>query len=110
MIEYIGYKALFVNFCPRSLVEVFRKQEIMNWDFIQNTYSTLLRHGTPQEPVTGVFSVDTEEGEGRWEDLRKRVIEHVSLCCFTCCRAAHCDLCLCFCSVLEYSSYCSVLY
>ena len=37
----------------------------MNWNFIQNTYSTLLRHGTPQEPVTGVFSVDTEEGEGR---------------------------------------------
>ena len=74
---------MFVNFCPRSLVEVFRKQEIMNWDFIQNTYGTLLRHGTPQEPVTGVFSVDTEEGEGQPvggpEEERDRTREFVLL-------------------------------
>ncbi len=49
----------------------------MNWDDVQNTYTVVLRHGTDEEPATGVFTVGTEDGEERWDDLRKRVVEHV---------------------------------
>ena len=40
-------------------------------------YGVVLREGVPDCPATGVFSADEEIGREQWEDLRKRVIEHV---------------------------------
>ena len=51
----------------------------MNWDAVEEKYSSVLKEGTMEEPASGVFTLETEDGEERWQDLRKRVIEHVSI-------------------------------
>ena len=43
------------------------------------SYGVALREGVPDCPATGVFTADEELGREQWEDLRKRVIEHVSV-------------------------------
>ena len=48
--------------------------ELMNWSRIKELYESELR--SPSSSV-GVFDVGTDEGNKRWEDLRKRVVEHV---------------------------------
>lgn len=59
-------------------MECFRRQELLNWDVFQASYATVLREGIPEEPATGMFTVGTDEGEKRWKDFEKKVIEHVS--------------------------------
>ena len=51
----------------------------MNWEELQSTYTVVLRQGTAEAPPTGVFAMATEDGEDRWQDLKKRVVEHVSV-------------------------------
>lgn len=48
----------------------------MRWSQIKELYESELRAGAS---ATGVFDMGTDEGNKRWEDLRKRVVEHVSL-------------------------------
>ena len=48
----------------------------MRWSRIKELYESELRTGAS---ATGVFETGTDEGKKRWEDLRKRVVEHVSL-------------------------------
>lgn len=44
----------------------------MRWPIIEDIYGSELRQ-------TPTFDANTEQGEKRWKDLHKRVIEHVSL-------------------------------
>ena len=48
----------------------------MRWSHIKEVYESELRTGSS---ATGVFEQATDEGKKRWEDLRKRVVEHVSM-------------------------------
>lgn len=48
----------------------------MRWSHIKEVYESELRTGSS---ATGVFEQGTDEGKKRWEDLRKRVVEHVSV-------------------------------
>ena len=59
----------------RELLECFRRRELLDWETVRATYEPVLREGTADCPVTSVFSEG--EGETRWQDFRKRVIEHV---------------------------------
>ncbi|TGZ85397.1 26S proteasome non-ATPase-like protein regulatory subunit 12 [Ascodesmis nigricans] len=52
-----------------SLLKLFTVSELMPWSRIEQTYGQLLRS-------TDVFRIDAPKGETRWQDLRKRVIEH----------------------------------
>ena len=47
----------------------------MQWSHIRELYESELRTASS---ATGVFDLETDEGNKRWEDLRKRVVEHVS--------------------------------
>jgi 26S proteasome regulatory subunit N5 len=47
----------------------------MNWSSIQQVYSEELRKGTGKT----VFDTASDDGNKRWEELRKRVVEHVCL-------------------------------
>ena len=40
-------------------------------------YEKELCQGSEANPITGVFDLSTEQGTKRWEDLKKRVVEHV---------------------------------
>ena len=51
----------------------------MRWSYIKEVYEAELRTGPS---ATGVFEEHTDEGKKRWEDLQKRVVEHVSLIVF----------------------------
>lgn len=63
----------------REILESFRRQELLDWDTFQSRYGPALREGAEDGPATTVFVPDTELGERQWQDLRKRVIEHVSI-------------------------------
>lgn len=60
----------------RDLLKCFTTSELMRWSQIKELYESELRAGAS---ATGVFDMGTDEGNKRWEDLRKRVVEHVSL-------------------------------
>lgn len=49
----------------------------MNWSVVQQNYGEELRNGTGKY----VFDTVSDDGNKRWEELRKRVVEHVS--CFS---------------------------
>ncbi|KAI5779107.1 PCI domain-containing protein [Geopyxis carbonaria] len=52
-----------------TLMKLFTVSELMPWSRVAQNYSTILRD-------TDVFRIDEPKGEKRWQDLRKRVIEH----------------------------------
>lgn len=58
----------------RDLLKCFTTPELMRWSHIKELYESELRTGAS---ATGVFESDADEGNKRWEDLRKRVVEHV---------------------------------
>ena len=60
----------------RDLLKCFTTAELMRWSHIKEVYESELRTGST---ASGVFDPKTDEGKKRWEDLRKRVVEHVSL-------------------------------
>lgn len=62
----------------RQVLECFKRRELLKWSEFQLKYEEVLREGLPDCPATEVFISDTELGKQQWEDLRKRVIEHVS--------------------------------
>jgi len=51
-----------------DLLKAFTKQELMRWPLISEKYGSVLR-------ASDVFDA-SKEGEERWQELRKRVIEH----------------------------------
>ena len=65
----------------RDVVQMFVTQELVDWKQFELTFGSTLRDGTTGEVCTGVF----RDKPQYWEELRKRVIEHVSLCLSSCC-------------------------
>ena len=63
----------------REVLECFKRRELLQWTEFLVKYEEVLREGLPDCSATEVFATDTELGKQQWEDLRKRVIEHVSL-------------------------------
>ena len=64
---------------PHSeVLECFKRTELLQWTSFQISYEEVLREGVPDCSATDVFATGTELGKEQWEDLRKRVIEHVS--------------------------------
>jgi 26S proteasome regulatory subunit N5 len=53
----------------QQLIKCFTQIELMRWPKIEELYGPLLQSST-------AFDVRTPEGKERWNDLRKRVIEH----------------------------------
>jgi len=66
---------------PRYLeiVKLFTNWELINWREWESSIQTLLSTGGPQleSQPTGAFDFN-ETGNKRWEDLKSRVVEHVS--------------------------------
>jgi 26S proteasome regulatory subunit N5 len=66
---------------PRYLeiVKLFTNWELINWRGWESSLRTLLRTGGTQleSQTTGAFD-NTEKGNKRWDDLKSRVVEHVS--------------------------------
>jgi len=56
-------------------VELFTNAELIRWAALVEVYEAPLRRGTPDQLATDVFS-DTEAGRARWEQLKKRCVEH----------------------------------
>ncbi|KAK9461639.1 uncharacterized protein V1516DRAFT_672557 [Lipomyces oligophaga] len=52
-----------------QLIKNFTKVELMRWPLADKVYGPILR-------ATSVFDVSDPKGEQRWDDFRKRVIEH----------------------------------
>ena len=65
------------SLCSKVL-ECFKRHELLDWTTFQMSYGAALREGVADCPATDVFAADVELGREQWEDLRKRVIEHVS--------------------------------
>ncbi|KAK0549255.1 proteasome regulatory particle subunit [Tilletia horrida] len=53
----------------RNLLKCFTTPELMRWPGIETLYGPTLRS-------TDIFAQADEEGEKRWEELHKRVVEH----------------------------------
>ena len=51
----------------------------MRWQQVCAIYEGELKKGSTDSLPTDVFS-DNEQGKQRWNDLRNRVVEHVSVC------------------------------
>lgn len=52
-----------------ALIKMFIADELMRWPKVDEIYGKALKS-------TWVFDIKTAEGKTRWDDLRKRVIEH----------------------------------
>lgn len=60
----------------RALLKCYVTAELMNWSDVIQQYEQELRQGSAENPATNVF-MNTEEGNKRWDDFRKRIVEHV---------------------------------
>eukprot|EP00112_Aurelia_sp_Birch-Aquarium-sp1_P020093 Seg5094.1 transcript_id=Seg5094.1/GoldUCD/mRNA.D3Y31 product="26S proteasome non-ATPase regulatory subunit 12" protein_id=Seg5094.1/GoldUCD/D3Y31 len=60
----------------RDLLKLFTTNELMQWSNLTSICAKELRDGLPASPATGVFEKQGERGNKRWEDFRKRVVEH----------------------------------
>jgi len=58
-------------------LDSFIRVELLDWNNFQASYSHTLRMGSTEEPATDVLQLSTEEGDKHWEELRKRIVEHV---------------------------------
>ncbi|XP_031558598.1 26S proteasome non-ATPase regulatory subunit 12-like [Actinia tenebrosa] len=56
----------------QELLKCFTTSELMDWSTIQQLYGEELRKGTGKT----VFDTASDDGNKRWEELRKRVVEH----------------------------------
>ncbi|ANB15039.1 proteasome regulatory particle lid subunit RPN5 [Sugiyamaella lignohabitans] len=54
-----------------ELLQCFTADELIRWPKVEEIYGSALKASS-----SGVFDVKTPEGRKRWDDLRKRVIEH----------------------------------
>lgn len=65
----------------QQLLKMFTNPELIQWRVLDQTYARILRVGNQDCPATGVFAPD-EAGEKHWNDLKSRVVEHVSFSTF----------------------------
>ena len=68
----------FVHLLSRALLKCYVTAELMNWAEVTQQYEKELRQGSAENLATEVF-VNNEEGNKRWDDFRKRIVEHVSV-------------------------------
>lgn len=59
------------NNIHRQLLGLFINPEIIRWNNLCSTYEKILR-------ATPYFNSNEEKGVERWNDLKNRVVEHVS--------------------------------
>ncbi|CAB4007558.1 26S proteasome non-ATPase regulatory subunit 12 [Paramuricea clavata] len=59
----------------KALLKCYITAELMNWAEVTQQYEKELRDGSPENLATEVF-VNNEEGNKRWDDFRKRIVEH----------------------------------
>jgi len=60
----------------KSLLDQFINQELIDQKKLVQLYGSELKQGSKDSPPTSVFNEKSEEGRQRWEDLKKRVVEH----------------------------------
>jgi len=60
----------------RDFLKLFKTDELMEWRNLTSIYEKEFRDGLPDSPATGVFDRNTDRGNKRWEDFKKRVVEH----------------------------------
>ena len=60
----------------KSLLDQFINQELIDQKKLVQLYGPELKQGSKDSPPTSVFNEKSEEGRQRWEDLKKRVVEH----------------------------------
>lgn len=53
----------------QDLIKCFTANELMRWPKVEQIYG-------PPLQKTDIFDINTSEGRTRWDDLRKRVVEH----------------------------------
>ena len=63
----------------RDLLKCFTTDEIINWKQLCQTYESELKFGSANSPSTHVFNTKQEGGAKRWQDLKNRCVEHVSV-------------------------------
>ena len=49
----------------------------MDWSNFQASFGDTLRLGSGEEPASDVMKTNTDSGDKHWEELRKRIVEHV---------------------------------
>ena len=59
------------------MIKNFTTHELIHWVRFKELYETELCQGSEANPCTDVFVRTTEQGKKRWDDLKKRVVEHV---------------------------------
>lgn len=59
-----------------ELLKLFSNTELISWAALVRNFETALRSGTQEDPATTVFTIETEQGEQHWKDLKSRVVEH----------------------------------
>ncbi|XP_065660283.1 26S proteasome non-ATPase regulatory subunit 12 isoform X2 [Hydra vulgaris] len=60
----------------KQMLKNFTTKELIQWSKFQQLYEHDLCVGTLENPVTGVFDRNTDSGNNRWNELKKRVVEH----------------------------------
>lgn len=60
----------------KELLKNFTTNELIHWTRFRDLYEKELCAGSEANPVTGVFDLEKEPGLKRWNDLKKRVVEH----------------------------------
>ena len=60
----------------KSLLDQFINQELIDQKKLVQLYGPELKQGSKDSPPTSVFNEKSEDGRQRWEDLKKRVVEH----------------------------------
>jgi len=60
----------------KELLKNFTTNELIHWTRFRELYEKELCSGSEKNPATGVFDMQKEQGVKRWEDLKKRIVEH----------------------------------
>lgn len=69
-----NYESFFLY---RELLQLFTTPELINWKLLHQKYESDLRETTSDTTAAEVFGHD-EIGKKCWQDLKNRVVEHVS--------------------------------
>lgn len=82
IIEFLGnHNSIFWKFLLfRELLQLFTTPELINWRLLHQKYESDLREATSDITAAEVFGHD-EIGKKCWQDLKNRVVEHVSSIC-----------------------------
>lgn len=60
----------------KELLNLFVNPELIRWVGLCNTFEKDLKQGSSNLAPTKVFAAESEFGTKRWDDLKKRVVEH----------------------------------